>query len=156
MVQCYAMEWNIDWIIAQRIFLAGLLCGLIGLERSYRNKPAGLRTHLLVGIGSALIMMISIHMATLPGTAPADPTRIASNVVAGLGFLGAGTIMREGASVHGLTTAASLWAAGAVGLAVGCGYYQAAFQGTLAILLALEILGLVEFAYLRRRRHRGQ
>ena len=136
--------------------LAAVLCGLIGAERSYRNKPAGLRTHLLVGIGSTLIMLISIRMATLiPGQA-ADPTRIASNVVAGLGFLGAGTIMREGASVHGLTTAASLWAAGAVGLAVGCGYYQAAIQGSVAILLALEILGLAEYYYLIGKRKRSR
>jgi len=150
------MPFELDLTITRRLVLAAVLCGLIGAERAWRNKPAGLRTHLLVGIGSTLIMLISIHMATAVPGQVADPTRIASNVVAGLGFLGAGTIMREGASVQGLTTAASLWAAGAVGLAVGCGYYQAAIQGSVAILLALEILGLAEFYYLHRDRKGGR
>ncbi len=135
---------GLDLEITKNLLLAALLGGLIGLERTLRRKPAGLRTHILVSVGAALIMMVSIHMsAAFPGS-NVDASRIGSNVVAGLGFLGAGTIIRFGNSIHGLTTAASVWATGGIGLAVGCGYYGGAIQTTLVILIVLELLNLVE------------
>jgi len=127
-----------------RLVVAIVMGGTVGLERSLRNKPAGLRTHLLVGLGSALIMLISIFMGeAFPGRA-VDPTRIAAGVVVGLGFLGGGTIVHMGASIHGLTTAASLWATGAIGLAVGCGFYAGAAVAWLAMLFALHSLDQIE------------
>src|SRR5438045_3802502 len=113
-----------DLEMAGRLCLAGLLGGLIGFEREVNSQPAGLRTHMIVSLGSCLIMLVSIHMSELaPGRS--DPARIAAQVVAGIGFLGAGAIMRSGLSVRGLTTAACLWTAAAIGLAVGCGYWRA-------------------------------
>lgn len=145
------MAWlgQVDWSIARHLGLSAFLSGLIGLERGARNKPAGFRTHLLVAMGSTLIMLISIHMAFLYPKSGVDPSRIASNVVAGLGFLGAGTIMRFGGNVHGLTTAASLWAVGAIGLAVGCNYYSAAIQATIAVLIALFFFDKLEHILVR-------
>ncbi len=133
-----------DWDLAGRLALSAFLSGVIGLERAWRGKPAGLRTHLLVGMGSTLIMLVSIHMTTLAPGLPVDPSRIASNVVAGLGFLGAGTIMHSKGSVQGLTTAASLWATGAIGLAVGCGYYSAAIYAWIGMGIALHGLDRFE------------
>ena len=128
--------------ITSRLALSAFLSGTIGLERAWRGKPAGLRTHVLVSLGSTLIVMISLHMAGMGGNI--DPTRIASNVVTGLGFLGAGTIIHSGRNVHGLTTAASLWAVGALGLAVGCGYFEGALQGWAFVLFTLHILDRLE------------
>ena len=147
------MHIAIDWSIARHLALSALLSGLIGFERGWSKKPAGLRTHLLVSLGSTLIMLISIHMAEMFPRANVDPTRIAANVVAGLGFLGAGTIMRLGVSVQGLTTAASIWAVGAIGLAVGCNYYGAAVQTTIAVLAALILFGRVEHYVMAKVRH---
>jgi len=144
MIQTVEGILSLDWSIAGRLTLSALLSGIIGLERAIRGKPAGLRTHLLVSLGSTLTMLISIKMAELYPGKGVDPTRIAANVVAGLGFLGAGTIIHSRGSIQGLTTAASLWATGAIGLAVGCEYYQAAIQATIAMLLALHILDRVE------------
>jgi putative Mg2+ transporter-C (MgtC) family protein len=132
--------------VVVRLLVAIAMSGTVGLERSLRNKPAGFRTHMLVGLGSALIMLISIFMGEQfrgPGGG-ADPTRIAANVVVGLGFLGAGTIVHMGASIHGLTTAASLWATGAIGLAVGCGFYSGAVVAWVAMLIALHGLDRFE------------
>jgi len=139
-----------DYTILARLLLSAALSGLVGLERALRKKPAGLRTHLMVGLGSTLIMLISIHMAEISKGATVDPTRIAANVVAGLGFLGAGTIIHAGRSIHGLTTAASLWAVGALGLAVGCGFYSAALQTTVIMLVALHLLNGIEQYIVRR------
>lgn len=133
-----------DWEMLGRLLLAAFLGGVIGMERAWKGKPAGMRTHLLVCLGAALIMLISIHMGRISEGGTVDPTRIASNVVVGLGFLGAGTIMRLRGSVLGLTTAASLWAVGGVGLAVGCGYYGAALGGIVIMLVALRALDHVE------------
>jgi putative Mg2+ transporter-C (MgtC) family protein len=144
MIQIVEGLLSLDWSIAGRLALSALLSGVIGIERSIRGKPAGLRTHLLVSLGSSLIMLISIKMGDLYPGKGVDPTRIAANVVAGLGFLGAGTIIHSRGSIQGLTTAASLWATGAIGLAVGCEYYQAAIQATIAILLALHMLDRLE------------
>lgn len=136
--------------IAGRLLLSVVLAGTIGLERAWRGKPAGLRTHLLVALGSTLVMLVSIHMSDIDTAAIVDPTRIAANVVVGLGFLGAGMIFRAGGSVHGLTTAAGLWAVGAVGLAVGCGFYTGAVITWAFVLFALHWLDGIERYLVRR------
>lgn len=121
-----------------RLALACLLGGVIGLERESLSRPAGLRTYTLVCMGSALAMIVSIDMFyQFQGVVNADPGRIAAQVVSGIGFLGAGTILREGATVRGLTTAAGLWAVACIGLAVGAGMYSAAIITTLLILFVL-------------------
>ena len=109
-----------DWQMIMRLFLAALLGGIVGMERGSGDRPAGLRTHVLVCTGSALIMLVSIY-AFDPQTYTRDPGRIAAQVVSGIGFLGAGTILHEGLTVRGLTTAASLWMVAAIGLAIGSG-----------------------------------
>ncbi|RWR03676.1 methyltransferase [[Pantoea] beijingensis] len=124
-----------------RIALAGALGGLIGLERQLRAKEAGLRTHILVGIGSAMFMIVSkygfddILSQTHIGL---DPSRIAAQVVSGMGFLGAGTIIIQKQIVKGLTTAAGLWVTAAIGLVIGSGMYEIGIYGTLMALVVLE------------------
>ena len=133
-----------DLEIVTRILTAALLGGLIGLEREAAKRAAGLRTHTLVSVGSALIMMTSIHIYELyVGIASVDPSRIAAQVVSGIGFLGAGTIIRSGKSVSGLTTAATLWVVSAVGLAVGCGFWKAAAFTTASVLMGLILFGKI-------------
>lgn len=129
-----------------RLLLAALLSGLIGWERERLRKPAGFRTHILVGLGSCLIMLVSLELARLyPAYAGVDPGRIAANVVVGIGFLGAGTILhsRDG-WVSGLTTAASLWVVAGIGLAAGLGYYSAAVGATLLVLVVLFLLNTID------------
>ncbi len=121
-----------------RLIEAAILGGLIGLERERNNQPAGLRTHIILCLGSALIMEISIRIAA--GNPAYDPGRIAAQVVSGIGFLGAGAILRMGASVRGLTTAASIWTTSAIGLAVGAGYHLEAFSVVIIMLLSLSVL----------------
>lgn len=128
-----------------RLLIALLLSGFIGLEREFHGRAAGLRTHILVGIGSSLIMLTSIHIFEVyRGIASVDPSRIAAQVVSGIGFLGAGTILRFKAQVMGLTTAASLWAVAGIGLASGCGFYIGAFATTILVLVSLFLLTPVE------------
>ncbi|HSJ07120.1 MAG TPA: MgtC/SapB family protein [Longimicrobiales bacterium] len=130
-----------------RLILAALLGGAIGLEREASGKPAGFRTNLLICLGAALITVISIHMArdvVLPGGFRADPGRIAAQIVSGVGFLGAGTILRSRGSVTGLTTAATLWVVAAIGIAAGAASYILAIAGTVLVLLALRFLGRFE------------
>jgi putative Mg2+ transporter-C (MgtC) family protein len=130
--------------IAFRLVLTVLLTGFIGWERERLGKPAGFRTHILVGVGSALVMLVSIYMSDLY-LGKADPTRIASNVVVGIGFLGAGTIMRsrEGI-VSGLTTAASLWVVAVIGMAVGCGFYAGALLTAILVMVVLYLMNFVD------------
>lgn len=125
-------------VVFQRLLLTALIAGVIGYERERHGRAAGFRTHILVGIGSCLIMLTGLHlMDAFSGRATIDPTRMAAQVVSGIGFLGAGTILRFRASVRGLTTAASLWATGGVGLAVGAGFLWGAIATGLIVLMAL-------------------
>lgn len=120
--------------IILKISLASILGGLIGLEREAINRPAGFRTHILVAIGSALIMLVSLEMGKHGG----DPARIAAQVISGIGFLGAGTILRTGNNIEGLTTAASLWLCAGIGIATGSGYYIGAVFTTIVALFFLK------------------
>ncbi|WP_237446595.1 MgtC/SapB family protein [Shimazuella alba] len=130
------------WVLTERLFMAALMGGLIGWERELNHSPAGFRTHILVSVGSALIMLISIY-----GFADFvelkhftfDPSRISAQVVSGIGFLGAGTILRQGVTVSGLTTAASLWVVAAIGLSTGAGYYFPAIITTIIVFVGLII-----------------
>jgi putative Mg2+ transporter-C (MgtC) family protein len=124
-----------------RIILAAVLGGLIGIEREIREHTAGFRTHILVSVGAAAFTVAS---ATALGGTQFDPNRIAAQVVSGIGFLGAGAIIRHGVSVRGLTTAASLWAVAAVGLAVGKGLYLLAVMTTAMVVISLYALRLIE------------
>lgn len=137
--------------IVIRLLLSALLGGLIGMEREANNRPAGLRTHVLVTIGSALIMMISIDgfRDIIASGRSGDPGRIAAQVVSGIGFLGAGTIMQNGNNITGLTTAASLWVCGGIGLAIGSGYYFGALITVAIILFTLMKLGGIEKSIMR-------
>ncbi len=128
--------------IILRLVISAILGGFIGFERGMHNKrTAGFRTHILVCLGSALIMLTSIYMFQLyGGKASVDPGRIAAGVVTGIGFLGAGTIIRSGASVTGLTTAASLWTVSAIGLAIGSGLYTAGCATTVIVFTVLYLL----------------
>jgi putative Mg2+ transporter-C (MgtC) family protein len=137
-----------DLDIIGRIALSGLLGGLVGLERELHAQPAGLRTHMVVSIGASLLMLLSLNMAQYPG---ADPGRIASQVVAGMGFLGAGAIIRFGFSVKGLTTAACLWAVAGIGLACGAGYITGALTATGFILVVIFVLDRIEKMLIKTR-----
>jgi putative Mg2+ transporter-C (MgtC) family protein len=138
-----------------RLALAAALGGLIGVERELREREAGLRTHLLVALGSALFTIVGAYgfhdfLESGESVVRADPTRIAAQIVTGIGFLGAGAIIRQGFSVRGLTTAATLWVVAAVGLAAGAGYYSAAVITTALVLIALYPLRIMAYQILRR------
>ena len=139
--------------IIGRLLLAAILGSLIGLERERLLWAAGLRTHMLVGVGAALIILVSAFgFADVLGTPSVvlDPSRIAAQVVSGIGFLGAGTILMRREVIHGLTTAASLWSVAAIGLAVGAGLYVAAIATTLLILVILIALRPLEVRWRKR------
>jgi len=128
-----------------RLTLATVLSGLIGFERQVHRRTAGLRTHILVALGSCLIMLTSLYVFDIyKDIVPLDPARIAAGVITGIGFLGAGTIIRERQEVKGLTTAASLWIVAGIGLAVGIGFYNAAFYATVLALIVLFLLRYIE------------
>ncbi|MFC1566824.1 MgtC/SapB family protein [bacterium] len=130
---------------ALRLVLAAVLGGVLGMEREKQKRSAGLRTHILVCLGSTLIMLVSIYVFQIfTKGETADPSRIAASVVTGIGFLGAGAIIRSRENVIGLTTAASIWVSAGIGLAVGCGFYIGAFMATLIAFLTLGILKNVE------------
>lgn len=130
--------------IAIRLFVASACGMLIGLERELRAKEAGVRTHFLVSFGSALFMIVSVYgflsTAGVPGIRGADQARIAAQIVSGIGFIGAGTIMVNRGNITGLTTAAGLWVVAGIGMAVGCGLYFLGILATLMVLVGLEIL----------------
>ena len=133
---------DIDLIV--RLGLATILGGLIGFEREWHGKVAGFRTHSLVSLGSALIMLVSIHIFDLyKSVAAVDPARIAAQVVTGIGFLGAGTIIRSKTVIKGLTTAAGLWTASGIGLACGLGDFRVAVIATLITLIVLVVFSWV-------------
>ncbi|HHY27127.1 MAG TPA: MgtC/SapB family protein [Desulfitobacterium dehalogenans] len=127
-----------DYEMALRLLLACVLGGIVGWEREKIHKPAGLRTHILVALGAALVTIVSMYAFTSFNYANKDPGRIAANIVTGIGFLGAGTIMREGTSVKGLTTAASIWVVAAIGMAVATGMYYSALITTFLVFLTLD------------------
>ena len=134
------------WEFTLRLVLAGVLGAVIGLDREYRAKEAGFRTHFLVSLGSALIMIVSQYgFAGVLGTpgVSLDPSRVAAQIVGGLGFLGAGTIIFQKQFVRGLTTAAGLWATAGIGMAVGGGLYALGLIATLLTLAGLELLTLI-------------
>lgn len=124
-----------------RLILAAILGGLIGFEREVRRHSAGLRTHILVCLGSCLIMLTSLHIFDIyKNSGTVDPGRIAAGVVAGIGFLGAGAIIRSGEAVKGLTTAAGVWLVAGIGLAIGCGFYLASIISAILSIGALYFL----------------
>ena len=128
-----------------RLVFAFILGSIIGLERQKKGGSAGLRTHILVTVGSALIMLTSLHIYDIyQGVNGIDPGRIAAGVVTGIGFLGAGAIIRSKEGIYGLTTAASIWVSAAIGLAVGCGYLSAAIIVTVISYITLSFLKKVE------------
>ncbi len=131
--------------IILRLVLACTFGGAIGLERERNARPAGFRTNILVSVGSTLAMIVSIKLALeFQGITSVDPGRIAAQVISGIGFLGAGTIIREGFSVKGLTTSAGLWAVAGIGLALGAGFYLSAAVATFLVILTLTLLNKVE------------
>lgn len=139
-------------VIAGRLLLAALLSGMIGVERESKQQAAGLRTHLLVGTGSCLMMILSVtgfdvFIQNDDGTIRYDPSRIPSYVISGIGFLGAGTIIVQRGSVRGLTTAASIWVAAGLGLVTGIGMYYVALLATVIVLITLYVLEKLEKKY---------
>ncbi|MBI5157321.1 MAG: MgtC/SapB family protein [Acidimicrobiia bacterium] len=129
-----------------RLLAAAALSGVIGFEREVAQKAAGLRTHMLVGLGAGLFTLLGIN-----GFVGSDPARVAAQVVAGVGFLGAGAIFRHGATVRGLTTAAGLWTAAAVGMAAGLGEFAVAVVATGVALIVLYVVGVVQWLARGRR-----
>ncbi len=138
--------------LAIRLLVAAVLGALIGVERERHERPAGMRTHLLVSVGSALFTVLSIDAFPSPG---ADPARIAAQIVTGIGFLGAGAIIKDGATVKGLTTAASLWVVAAVGMAAGAAAWGVAIAATIIVLVSLWPLRVIEDAYFPHHRPPG-
>ena len=133
-----------DQVVVIRLVLAVVLSGLVGLEREVQGRAAGFRTHILVCVGSTLVMLTAIHLMEIYRGAAIDPGRVAAQVISGIGFLGAGTIIQSGDSVRGLTTAASLWAVAGIGLAVGSGFYLGAGVTTLLVLAVLLVFSRFE------------
>jgi len=131
--------------IVLRLALAAGLGAALGLEREWRQKPAGLRTNILIALGAALFTILSLRLGT-------DTGRIAAQVVTGIGFLGAGAILRSGQSVHGMTTAATIWVNAAIGMAAGAGEFEMATVATVVTLLVLVVLPPIEGFFERRNR----
>ena len=134
-----------DLVVFQRLLLSAFLAGLIGYERERVGRAAGFRTHILVGVGSCLVMLTGLALdEQLSQHSHFDPSRMAAQVVSGIGFLGAGTILRFRASVRGLTTAASLWAVGGIGLAIGAGFFIGGILTGVIVVLSLVVLSRLE------------
>jgi len=132
--------------VPQRLLLATALGAAIGLEREYRQKPAGLRTNILIALGSAVFTILSIAI----GSGGTTPDRIAAQIVTGIGFLGGGAILRSGSKIHGMTTAATIWVNAAVGMAAGAGEFATATVATGLTLLVLAVLPPIESYFERR------
>ena len=146
MLQLFGHE---DLVIIGRVAGALVIGGMIGFERTFRGRPAGFRTHSLVCIASSLLMIVTVYqnqwMTELAHDAiRTDPTRMAQGIMTGIGFLGAGVIFKEGLTVRGLTTAASIWTTAAIGILVGIGFWFAAVVGTAATLIVLAVFRLIE------------
>ena len=140
--------------ILLRVLVGAILGSLVGFERERQDQPAGLRTHMILVIGATLAMVLSVNLGYLfarPGT-PADPARLAAQVISGIGFLGAGAILRYGFTVKGLTTATSLWTMAIVGMTVGAGYYLIGVVTTALMLIVLALLNVLEKRYVRDRK----
>ena len=138
------MMLNVDFML--RLLVAGILGAIIGLDREYRAKEAGYRTHFLVSLGSALIMIVSqygFQEIIKENSVTLDPSRVAAQVVSGIGFMGAGTIILQKQIVRGLTTAAGIWATAGIGLAVGAGMYAIGIATTVLTLIGLELLSYI-------------
>lgn len=131
---------SIDWVLITRLVIAGLLGGAIGVEREFRAKEAGVRTHFIVALGSALFMIISQYAF---GDKIHDAARVAAQVVSGIGFIGAGVIIFQRNVIRGVTTAAGLWVAAAIGMACGDGMYSVAVSATLLTILCLEMMHFI-------------
>ncbi|MCJ8330196.1 MAG: MgtC/SapB family protein [Lentisphaeria bacterium] len=148
MLEYFTSSNTIDFMC--RILMAAFLGGLIGLERDIHGRAAGMRTYLLVGMGSALFMVLSIIVSIPgPGMMMTDPGRIAAQIVTGIGFLGAGAIMKDGFNVRGLTTASCFWIVAAVGMACGFGRYDLAIGSSVITLIALSLLKHFDKLYRR-------
>jgi putative Mg2+ transporter-C (MgtC) family protein len=141
------VDIGIQFDLAIRLLLAVLLGGAIGVEREFSKHPAGLRTLMMVSLGSCLFSSLGIVLVDPKTT---DPTRIAAQVVTGIGFLGAGAILRQGDSVKGLTTAASIWVVASIGMACGFGLYVLALLGTILAVVALVVVGRLEDRFLHK------
>lgn len=136
----YPEHW---WELLARLVAAAICGGILGLDREWRDKPAGLRTNMIVAIGSAVFTLIALRIydAVAGGSQGADPIRLVSGIVTGIGFLGAGAIMRTGGEVEGLTTAASVWLVGAIGVACGLAYFDLAAMSVVLGIIVLTVLG---------------
>ena len=148
------MTWDTIWneyinmepgiaAICLRLFCAMLVGMLIGMERDFTHRPAGLRTHILVALGACVASLMG-EMIFTHYNSSADPARLSAQVITGVGFLGAGTILREGFHVKGLTTAASLWTVACLGIAAGYGYYAVSLAGTLFAFVTLTVLEILQ------------
>ena len=134
-----------EWEALLKIFLAMLLGGIIGIEREIGNRPAGFRTHTLVCMGSALVMLTSDYMLkAYSNISIPDPARLGAQVISGIGFLGAGTILKDGSRVRGLTTAASIWVVACIGIAIGVGFYWGAIIASVFSYITLFLLKKIE------------
>jgi putative Mg2+ transporter-C (MgtC) family protein len=136
--------------IILKLLLAIALGGIIGLEREASQKPAGLRTHILICVSATIMMVLSGQVLAGKGAATADTLRIAAAVITGMGFIGAGTIIQSQGAVHGLTTAATLWTVAGVGLVIGAGYYLIAVISAALILITLILFQRIEETHLKR------
>ena len=149
----YLSSFNAVTVII-RVLLAALAGALVGLEREFHGRAAGMRTHMMVALGAALAAMIGMYTVTVLGV-DSDPMRVGAQVISGVGFLGAGTILLRGGGsrITGLTTAAGLWTAASIGLAVGIGFYVGAFMTVLAVMLTFTLITSLE-KFLNRKRRR--
>lgn len=139
------MEFIDNVELVTRMITSIILCGLIGFEREYKSRPAGFRTHIMVGLGATLIMIVSIQFVNVVPNA--DGSRIASQVVSGIGFLGAGTIITRNGAIDGLTTASSLWLCAGIGLAIGMGFYEAGILAGVVAFITLTISSKISKHY---------